>query len=86
MKSWSVLFVLLFLLVAATTAFAAPAAGSAQSCRGILEIVEPEVENTVYPFTVMRPPSRTQIVRCPTGDSRTEHSVSVRCLWRYCPD
>ena len=67
MKSWSVLFVLLFLFVAATTAFAAPAVRSTQSCRGILEIIEPEVENTVYPFIEGRPPSRTQIRALPHG-------------------
>ena len=65
MKSLSVLFVLLFLLVAATTAFAAPAADSAPSGSGIPVIVEPVVETPDDPFTIVRPPRKPLLLRCP---------------------
>ena len=71
MKSWSILFVILFLLVATTSVYAAPAAGSAPSARGIPKIVEPVLEIPHDPFTIVRPPSKPLLVRCPD---------SMRCV------
>jgi hypothetical protein len=79
MKSWSILFVLLFLLVATTSVYAAPAAGSAPSARGIPVIVEPVVEPPDDLFKIVRSPSKPLLVRCPMGAS--PNSSGKRCVW-----